>query len=408
MIYLDYAATTPVDPQVERAMRPFFGEKFGNPSSLYSLGMEAKSALENSRTKIADILGCAAQEIIFTAGGTEADNLAIFGVVREAYARQLNKKYKPHLIISSVEHHAILHSVMALEKQGAIEATYLNVNEQGIVPIKELQMAIKPGTILVSLIYANNEIGSVMPIHSYTRALRQINSEREKKKLPKILFHTDACQAAGALEIRVNKLGVDLMTINGSKIYGPKQTGVLYKAREIALEPIIYGGGQENNLRSGTENVAGAVGLALALEIAKKNLSKENRRLRILRNYFIKKLLKSIPETILNGAEIENDSDSNPLRLPNNVNVSMKNIEGEALLLYLDAHGICISTGSACTSTSADPSHVIKALGREVEFNQGLRFTLGRSTTKQQLDKVLKILPGIVAELRRIKSIDYT
>lgn len=393
-IYLDHAATTYLDSKVEAAMRPFWQKEYGNPSSLYVMGMEAKFAIDDARKRIADQIGARENEIIFTAGGTESVNLAIFGVVREA----MRHNKKPHIICSSIEHHAVLESFRALEDEG-VDATYLSVDREGFVNTKELIAAVKPNTVLVSIIYANNEIGTVQSISEIAKQLH--------KKNPKIIFHTDACQAAGALELNVNKLGVDLMSINGSKIYGPKQIGALYVRSGTKLRPLIYGGGQERGLRSGTENVPEIVGFAAALELAQKNRVKENARLRKLRDHLIQKIQKQIPKAVLNGPDIKSDSEKNPIRLPNNINFSFLGAEGEALMLYLDAKGFAVSTGSACTSTSLDPSHVIKALGRsDADAQASIRITLGKANSKGDLDKLMKVLPPLVKELRRVESLD--
>ena len=385
-IYLDHAATTPLDPMVKKAMEPFWNQKFGNPSSLYKQGREAKLAVEESRKTIADLIGARPQEIIFTAGGTESINLAIFGVAKQYQ--------KVHVITTKIEHHAVLRSCEALQGWGK-DVTYLNVDGEGFIKLDELKKAIKPHTVLVSVMYANNEVGTIEPIEQISKLLRQINIERAKKKLSRILFHTDACQAAGALDINVNRLGVDLMTINGSKIYGPKQVGILYVRAGIKLEPIIYGGGQEQDLRSGTENVPGIVGLAKALELAEKNKVKENFRLQKLRDYFIKKMVSG---TILNGAVDR--------RLPNNINICFNGIEGEALMLYLDAYNIAVSTGSACATSLTDPSHVLLAMGKTSQQAQSsIRVTLGKSTTKKQLDYVLKVLPEVTKLLAQSKNL---
>ena len=408
LIYLDYAATTPLDKRVLKAMLPFFDGYFGNPSSLYGKGREAKNAVDVARQKIANNLNCKADEIVFTAGGTESINLAIFGVVREyLYKKKLNPSLPmPHIITSEIEHHAVLHSFEALAKEG-IETTFVGVDQFGFVKVSDIVAAIKTNTIFVSVMYANNEIGTVEPIAELSAQIRKINEQRSKENLPKILMHTDACQAAGSLVVDVQKLGVDLMTINASKMYGPKQIGLLYVKTGVRIRPLIYGGGQEKNLRSGTENVPEIVGLSAALEFAQKDRLKENKRLRELRNYFTHQLFKHVPKIVLNGPTLDSDSEEHPMRLPNNINVSILDIEGEALLLYLDAYNICMSTGSACTSTSLDPSHVILAIGRPYEYAHGsMRFTLGKNTTKTDIDYVIKVLPGIVKELRRISPVN--
>ncbi len=393
LIYLDHAATTYVDPRVEKAMQPFFGKIFGNPSSLYELGRVANGELNNARRKVAEILHALPDNIIFTGGGTESDNLAIFGVARA------HSKQGKHIITTKIEHHAVLHSLEQLAKEG-FEITYLDVDSQGFVSPKKVLAAIRPDTILVTIMYANNEIGTVEPIADIGR---EILKWRKAKNTVYPFFHTDACQGAGALELDVEKLHVDLMTINGSKIYGPKGVGVLYKRRGVNIQPIIFGGGQEMKMRSGTENLAGIIGLAKALELSQENRQDENMRLVDLRNYFSEQISKKIDKVKINGAALGNES----VRLPNNLNVTFLDVEGEALLLYLDAYGIMCSTGSACTSTSLEPSHVITALGLPYEYAHGsLRFTLGHCNTKKDIDYVMKYLPAIVAQLREISPVN--
>jgi cysteine desulfurase len=390
-------------------MEPYWSEEYGNPSSLYRKGRRAKEALDNARQTVARILNCRPEEIIFTGGGTEAINLAIFGAARSysfVQKRELTDCSPGHIITSKIEHHAVLHSMEALEKEG-FEITYLDVDEYGLVNPEDVRRALRPDTIMVSIMYANNEIGTIEPISEIAKVIKEYRMEKEKFEIRNSKFEiagktpfflTDACQAAGALDLDVQKLGADLLAFNGSKIYGPKGVGALYARRGLRLKPLIYGGGQENNLRSGTENVPGIVGLAKALELAQKEREKENARLTELRDYLIKRLLSEIPKTILNGHPIK--------RLPNNVNVSVLDIEGEAVVLYLDAHGIYISTGSACTSTTLDPSHVILALGRPYEFAHGsLRFTLGRRTTKEDIDYFMEIFPQVVKKLRKISPL---
>lgn len=408
-VYLDHAATTYLDPRVKESMEPYWSEEYGNPSSLYRKGRRAKEALDNARQTVARILNCRPEEIIFTGGGTEAINLAIFGAARSysfVQKRELTDCSPGHIITSKIEHHAVLHSMEALEKEG-FEITYLDVDEYGLVNPEDVRRALRPDTIMVSIMYANNEIGTIEPISEIAKVIKEYRMEKEKFEIRNSKFEiagktpfflTDACQAAGALDLDVQKLGADLLAFNGSKIYGPKGVGALYARRGLRLKPLIYGGGQENNLRSGTENVPGIVGLAKALELAQKEREKENARLTELRDYLIKRLLSEIPKTILNGHPIK--------RLPNNVNVSVLDIEGEAVVLYLDAHGIYISTGSACTSTTLDPSHVILALGRPYEFAHGsLRFTLGRRTTKEDIDYFMEIFPQVVKKLRKISPL---
>jgi cysteine desulfurase len=391
-IYLDHAATTYLDESVIKAMKPFWMEKYGNPSSLYFDGAQALKAIDNARQSISKNLNCKAAEIVFTAGGTESVNLAIFGVARKHLS---NKKLpKPHLICSSIEHHAVLESFKALEEEG-VEVTYLPVDSFGFVNTKELTSAIRSNTILVSIILANNEIGTIQSISELSKTVKAVN--------PEIIFHTDACQAAGVLSLEVNKLGIDLMSLNASKIYGPKQIGLLYVRSGVNLKAIIYGGGQERALRSGTENVPAIVGFAKALEIAQKHRQKESKRLRNLRDYFIKNAFQKIPDLILNGPNPKNDSDKNQIRLPNNINFSVIGAEGEALMFYLDAQGVEISTGSACTSMALNPSHVIKAIGKnDSDAKSAIRISLGKNTTKKDLDFVLKIMPPLVNNLRKV------
>lgn len=386
-IYLDHAATTPLDARVEKTMRPFWRERFGNPSSLYKQGRQANEAVTKARSDIAAVLNCRPQEIIFTAGGTESINLAIQGL-----AKALASKGKHHFITSAIEHHAVLKPLEALGQYG-YQTTLVEVDKHGVVKLDKLKAAVRKETVLISVMYANNEIGTVQPIAEIGKWVRQLNVQRLAKKLPRIYFHTDACQAGSSLDLDVSKLGVDLMTVNGSKIYGPKQTGLLYVKTGTPLQPLIYGGGQEKHRRSGTENVPGIVGLATALQLAQKERRRENQRLQKLRDYFITQLFKKIPQILLNGHPTQ--------RLSNNINISLPGIDGEALLLYLDSYNIAVSTGSACSTVSQDPSHVIAALGRSPdEISGSIRFTLGRQTTKTELDYVLKVLPGIVDQLR--------
>lgn len=406
-IYLDYAAATPVDPKVTTAMRPFWSSFFGNPSALYKQGREAKKAVNDSRKLIANIIGARLEEIIFTAGGTESCNLAIFGSARMNTDFKTNKHGSPHIITSAIEHYAVLQSIEA-QKGESCKVTVLNVNKDGLINIKDLQKAIRPETILISIMYANNEIGTIEPIAEIGKLLQRINADRLQNELSRIVFHTDACQAAGFLDLNVGRLGVDLMSVNGSKIYGPKQTGFLYVKNGIALRPLIYGGGQERNLRSGTENVPGIVGLAKALALVTEDKKFRNWEIGKLQGYFISKLMN------IDGVELIGPDPRVPLgqkqfsdrgepsgRLPNNISITIKGVEGEALMLYLDSYGIAVSTGSACSTGGSDASHVLLAIGRsEKEAKSSIRFSLGKSTTKADLNYVLKVLPGIIVEMR--------
>ncbi|MFH1632152.1 MAG: aminotransferase class V-fold PLP-dependent enzyme [bacterium] len=385
-VYLDYAAATPIDPRVREAILTYLDDRFGNPSSFHMPGKEARDAVEDARFGIAQVLGARADEIIFTSGGTESDNLAILGFARK------NKAAGNHIITTKVEHEAVLESCRQLEREG-FEVTYLDVDELGRVDAQQVVDAIRSETILVSVIYANNEIGTVNPIREIGAAIRRARGERE---LP--VFHVDACQAAGSLEVNTQKLNVDMLTLNGSKIYGPKGAGLLFCRRGLKLQPLQFGGAQEMGRRPGTENVAGIVGLAAALKIAEDERAGYIDKLVPLRDKLANGILSSIDKTRLNGHPTE--------RLANNINISFMDVEGEALLLYLDAAGVYASTGSACTSQSLDPSHVILALGVPFEVAHGsIRFSLGRNTTEEDIDYVLDKLPPLVGRLRKISSI---
>lgn len=388
-IYLDHAATTPMDPRVLEAMSPYFSEIAANPSSFHSAGLKAKNAMAEARKAIASFLNCREEEVLFTSGGTESDNMAVVGIPRFYSAKG------KHVITSSVEHHAVLEPLMHLQKKGEIELTIVPVNRDGLVDPDAVAKAIRPDTVLVSIMMANNEIGTIEPIADIGREILKWRKEH-KTSLP--YFHTDACQAAGVLDLDVEKLHVDALTMNGSKIYGPKGVGILYLRRGVSIDPLVRGGGQERGLRSGTENVPGIIGLAAALAFAQEDKEKENARLIGLRDQLIEGLL-AIPKTRLNGHATT--------RLPNNANISFLDIEGEAAVLYLDAEGIECSTGSACASTSLDPSHVILAIGMSYEAAHGsLRFTLGKSTTKKEIDRVIAVMPGVVERLRKMSPVN--
>ena len=432
-----------MDKRVKKAMEPFWMENFGNPNALYKEGLIARNAVETAREDVAKVLGARAKEIIFTAGGTESDNLAILGVIGSAKQNFSSKtksrgNFVPlrtdeegnstgtkipsafgklgHIITTKFEHHAVLNTCKFLETQG-FEITYLDVGKDGIVNPEEVKKTLRPETILVSIMYANNEIGTVQPIREIAKVIRSVKKKGGGNFVPlrtdeegnptgtKIppsffpLFHTDACQTPGYLDLNVERLGVDLLTINGSKIYGPKGIGMLYVKNGIKLEPLLYGGEQERKLRPGTENVPAIIGLAEALKIADKDREKESTRLVKLRDYFIKRLLGEIPKTVLNGHPTQ--------RLPNNVNVSILDAEGESIVLYLDEAGVACSTGSACTSESLEPSHVIMALGKPHAYAHGaMRFSLGRSTTKKDVDYVMKVLPDIIKKLRMFSPVN--
>ena len=375
-IYLDASATTQMDKEVFREMQKFFKNEYGNAGSMHHKGLVVSNALMNSRKRVAEIFNAKENEIIFTGSGTESINLAIKG-----YALK-NKSKGNHIITTTIEHHSVLESLEYLRKQG-FEITKVGVEKNGIVDPKKIKSAIRENTILISVMYANNEIGTIQPIN-------EISKIAKKKK---IVFHTDACQAVNSEDLNIN---ADLISINASKIYGPKGVGALYKKEDIQLEPLIHGGGQEFNTRGGTENIPNIIGLAKALELTQKN-KKDYSKLEKLRDYMIEKLLK-IEDTILNGDK-EN-------RVPNNINITFLNIEGESILLKLDNEGICASSGSACTSKSLDASHVILATGQSEKVAHGsIRFSLTKYTTKKELDRVIKLMKKIVKELRGISPV---
>ena len=372
-------------PEVLEAIKPYFEAIYGNPSSFHSIGLEAKQALNMSREIIAKCLNCKHDEIIFTGSGTESCNLAIKGV---AFAFKNSGK---HIITEKTEHHAVLHSLEWLEKNQGFKVTYLDVDRYGLISLPDLERAIKKDTILITIMYANNEIGTIQPIKEIAKIAKK----------HKVIFHTDACQAGGILDIDVQDLCVDLMTLNGSKIYGMKGTGLLYRRSGLKLEPLMHGGGHEFGLRAGTENIPGIVALATALKLGQAERKNEAKRLTELRDYLINNILKNIPETFLNGHPKK--------RLPNNANISFLNVEGEAMALMLDHEGIYISSGSACTSQSLKPSHVILALGLPYEASHGaIRFSLGKRTTKEDIDYLLKKLPKIVERLRSMSPVRLT
>src|SRR3989344_4304290 len=382
-IYMDNAATTKVRAEVKEEMNRYFDENYGNPGSFHGKGMDAKDALDDARERIAKILNCNSKEIIFTSGGTESINLALKGLAKSM------KGNKNHIITTKIEHHAVLHTCEYLKKYEGCEVTYLDVDEYGMVNPEDVENAIKENTILITVMYANNEIGTINSVKKIGEIARKHN----------IYFHTDACQAAGYCDLDVEKLNADLMSINGSKIYGPKGVGILYVKTGVQLVPLIHGGGQERNLRSGTENVPGIMGFAKALELAQTEKDEETARLTKLRDRLVNGVLEKIPKTFLNGHPTQ--------RLPNNANVSILDIEGEAVILYLNEYGIYTSTGSACTSQTLDPSHVVIATGLPYEAAHGsIRFTLGRETTEDDIDKVLEVLPGIVEILRKISPVN--
>ncbi len=381
MIYLDNAATTQTRPEVVEAMLPYFYENYGNPSSVYEIATRSRKAVTEARDVIAKTIGCENNEIYFTAGGSESDNWAIKGVA-EAYRDKGN-----HIITSKIEHHAVLHTCEYLEKHG-YEVTYLDVDENGIVKLDQLKAAIRPNTILITIMYANNEIGAIQPVKEIGEIAKQHN----------ILFHTDAVQAFGQLPIDVKELGIDMLSASGHKLNGPKGIGFLYIRNGLKLRSFVHGGGQERKRRAGTENVPGIVGFGKAVEIAASNLKERTEKEIELRDYLIERVLKEVPYTRLNGHRKN--------RLPNNANFSFQFIEGESLLIMLDMQGIAASSGSACTSGSLDPSHVLLAIGLPHEIAHGsLRLTLSEDTTKEDIDFTIDKIKEIVDKLRQMSPL---
>lgn len=388
--YLDHAAATPMDALVEKTMRPYLSEFFGNPHTLYKLGVVSKKALDSARGLIADFVSATPDTIIFTRGGTESINMAILGVARK-HASQ-----GKHIITSAVEHPAVLEPLAQLEKEG-FEITRLPVDAEGQVSTQQVRDAIRTDTILISIMYANNEIGTVEPIQEIGK---EILKWRKENATVYPFFHSDACQATNYLPMQTAALHTDLLSFNGSKIYGPRGIGVLYKARNVDIEPILFGGGQEHGLRSGTEDVAGVIGLARAIELTKKDQKKESKRIQALRDDLWQRIQKKIPNTLLNGPELNVGT-----RLPNNLSVSFPGADAEALVLYLDAKGIATSFGSACATDTLEPSHVLRACGYSDERIKGtLRLTLGRSTAKKDIDYVMRYLPTIVEQVRKMHA----
>ena len=379
-IYLDYAATTPVDPRALKIMNSCFEQNFGNTMSLHSFGQAAKTSLEKSRKTIADLIKAKPEEIIFTASATESNNLALKGI---AFA---NKKKGRHIIISSIEHPCVLETAKWLEKQG-FEISRLPVDKYGLINPNILRKTIKKNTILVSIIQANNEIGTIQPIAEIGQLIKKINS--------KIFFHTDAAQSFGKIPINVNKMNIDLLTASSHKMYGPKGAACLFIRKGVEIEPILLGGGHESGLRSSTVNVPAIVGFVKACEICQKEMKKESQRLIKLRDGFIKEILEKINGSHLNGHPKK--------RLPNNISLRFDFIEGESIVVQLDLLGVCVSTASACSSLKLEPSHVLLAIGLKPEQAHGsLRISLGRWTKKKDIDYLLKVLPAIIKKLREI------
>ncbi len=375
-IYLDNSATTPLKKEVLDAMMPYLTEHYGNPSSIYSIGRSAKDAIEKAREKVASAIGAMPNEIFFTGCGSEADNWAIKGIARA------KEKRGKHIISTAIEHHAVLHTLNYLEKQG-FSVTYLPVDETGMISIDDLKEAIRPDTTLITVMTANNEVGTIQPIEEIGKIARENN----------IVFHTDAVQAIGSIEIDVNKMNIDMLSLSAHKFGGPKGVGALFVKNGLRPDVFMHGGAQERSRRAGTENVASIVGLGKAIEIATENIPEKAEKLSHLRDYLIENIMEKIPYVKLNGHPTK--------RLPGNANFSFNFIEGESLLLMLDLNGIAASSGSACTSGSLDPSHVLLAMGMPHEIAHGsLRLSIGEMNTKEEIDKVIELLPVIVQRLR--------
>ena len=380
-MYLDYAATTPVHPDVLKAILPYFTDTYGNPSSFHSFGQDAREAVEKARESVASLIGAKAEEIVFTSGGTEADNTALQG------AASANEGRGNHIITTGIEHPAILETCKFLEKKG-FKVTYLPVDNYGMVDPADVKRAIKPETMLISVMHANNEMGTIQPLAEIGRIAREAD----------IIFHTDAVQTTGHIPVNVNELGVDLLSMSAHKLYGPKGIGALYIRKGTRIAPFVHGGGQEKGRRAGTENVPGIVGFGKAAEIARQEMDEEAARLTSLRDKFITELQKRIENIHLNGHPVK--------RLPNNVNISVSYVEGESMILSLDLQGIYASTGSACSSGDLEPSHVLLATGCSMEQAHGsLRFTMGKWTTEEEIEKVLEVLPPIVKKLRAMSPL---
>ena len=380
-VYLDYAATTPVRPEVSEVLLQHFNDVWGNPSSIHACGQEARHAVEEGRQKVANLIGAKVDEVFFTSGGTESDNMAMQGV---AMAKRAQGN---HIITSSIEHHAIVETGKFLQKQG-LSVTFLPVDKYGMVDPDDVKRAITKKTILISIMHANNEVGTIQPVAEIGRIAKEAG----------VYFHTDAVQSTGHIPVNVDDLGVDLLSISAHKLYGPKGIGVIYIRKGTEISPIIHGGEQEHEMRAGTENVPGIAGLATAAELAGKELKEESERLTLLRDKLIKGILSILPTAQLNGHPAK--------RLPNNVNISFGAVEGESVCLNLDLAGICTSTGSACSSASMEASHVLMAMGLSPELaRSSIRFSMGKWTTEDDIKRVLDTVPAIVNRLRAISPL---
>lgn len=389
-IYLDNAATTPVDPDVLAEMMPYFSEKFGNSSSFHSFGQEANEAVELARSRAAKHFNCTPEEIVFTSGATESNNLAIKGLTRKFLEKNKDTGVKPHIITLSFEHHCVLDNCKAVEDEGLGEVTFVLPEVDGVIDPKKVMEAIRPNTVLISIMYVNNEIGTVQPIAELGKLIKEANKTREQK----IVFHTDATQAIDYFDCDVDRLGVDLLSMSAHKIYGPKGVGMLYIRKGTPITKIQAGGGHERKMRAGTLNVTGIVGLGKALEMIDL---KKGKKIGELRDYFVNRVLTEIPDTVLNGSK-EN-------RSPNNANISFHNVEGESLLMLLDMEGIACSTGSACSSDSLAPSHVLLSIGKKHEEAHGsIRITLGKYNTKEEMDYTVEKMKEAAAKLRKVSG----
>ncbi len=380
-VYFDHNATTPVDREVLEAMLPYFADEFGNASSIHSFGQRTRAAVERARESVAVLIGARPAEVVFTSGGTESDNLAVFGVVAAAAG---NKK---HVVTSQIEHHAVLNACQALEQRG-VEVTYVPVGSDGRVDSADVRRAIRPETVLITVMHANNELGALQPIEEIGRIAAEAD----------IYFHTDAVQSAGKVPIDVNRLGVDLLSISGHKLYGPKGVGALYVRKGVRVEPLLYGGHHERDRRPGTENVAGIVGLGRAGELARERLATSAARLAALRDRLEEGLLAEIPHARVNG--------SRAYRTPNTTNITFPFIDGEALVIALDLKGIACSTGAACSSGAIEPSHVLTAIGLPPEdARASLRFSLGHENAAEDVEVALGVIPGVVERLRELSPV---
>jgi cysteine desulfurase len=396
LVYLDYAATTPVDPAVFAAMKPYFSQDFGNPMSVHGSGQTAQKAVDKARSQTGKFLHCQPQEVIFTSGATESNNLVIKGVVKSYYSK-FSKK--PHIITTAFEHHCVLSACKTLEKEKLVEVTYIKPDKNGLIKAGNIKKAIRPNTILISVMYVNNEIGTVQPITEIGKIIKKINSTfKTQNSKFKILFHTDATQAVNYFDCNVEKLGVDLLSMSAHKIYGPKGVGALYIKKGAPIKKVQDGGDQEYKMRAGTHNVPGIVGLGKALELAGGSQSAIQRKnITKLRDYLIKRILKEIPKSYLNG--------SREYRSPANANFRFENVEGEGLILSLDMEGIAGSTGSACSSGALTPSHVLLSLGLKPQQVHGsLRLTLGKYTAQKEIDFAISKIKETVNRLRKISG----